>query len=467
MFWSICVLAVFLSVYLVVVFIFQCSLLTSQIYHDEIQDVETVEGLLRFEPGGALSLRADYLSHPQSNLLIDRLMEVRDLQDVVLYRSPGLHGKMLGPPSQLKDEGEDAFKFGEHMTRLNDGTLVLMISHRHPVEGRMVLIRLGYSLSPLADRMKHFLLALLLALPIALLAAGLAGHHFVRKALLPLESMAYRAEKITASNLSGRLLIEDEEDEVGRMGVVLNSLLLRLESSFAQLQRFTADAAHELRTPLTSIRAAGEGALEGEQSFDSYRNAVGSILEETSRLSETVEGLLLISQAEAGQIPQHFSSFPLSELVSEIVFLLDLVMEERKITIEQSPVAQEQTLVFADRTLLRTGVVNVLHNAIKFSPLAGTIHISFASLELNGKQFVRLSISDEGPGIAPADREKVFERFFRLRDPSVAQQEGAGLGLAIAALVLDANRGRIYFDKNDLPGALCQIEVPAANQPID
>jgi signal transduction histidine kinase len=274
--------------------------------------------------------------------------------------------------------------------------------------------------------------------------------------------MAFRAEQITANNLSGRLTVEDEEDEVGRMGLVLNSLLLRLERSFTQLQRFTADAAHELRTPLTSIRAVGEGALEGDQSLDTYRNAVSSVLEETSRLSETVEGLLLISRAEAGEIPHHFSCFPLSELVSEIVFLLDLVIDERKIRIEQSSVLPEHTLVFADRTLLRTGVVNVLHNAIKFSPVAATIYITFASFELGGKQFVRLSIRDEGPGIAPADREKVFERFFRLRDASVAQQEGAGLGLAIASLVIEANHGRVFFDKNDVPGALCQIEVPAA-----
>ena len=340
--WSLGVLTLVLAVYLLIVFIFQYGLLTAQIYHDEMQDMETVEGLLHFDSNATLDLRADYLSHPQSHLLIDRLMEVRDLRDNILYRSPTLHGMTLGLTAQHKDEGEGAFNFDEHMTRLRDGTFVLMISHRHPVEGRMVLIRLGYSLSPLADRMERFLFALLLALPLALVTAGLAGRHLVRKALSPLESMTDRAEQITANNLSGRLAIEDEEDEVGRMGRVLNSLLSRLERSFTQLQRFTADAAHELRTPLTSIRAVGENALEGEQSLDSYRDAVSSVLEETARLNQTVEGLLLISRAEAGQMPQHFSPFPLSELVSEIIYLLDLVIDERNISIHQEFVSRRR-----------------------------------------------------------------------------------------------------------------------------
>ncbi len=457
--WYLGVLALVLAVYLIVVFIFQYGLLTSQIYHDEMQDMETVEGLLSFHDDGTLQLQQDYLSHPQSHLLIDRLMEVRDNSGAVLFRSATLRGKPLGNEDPKKDEGDGAFNFNEHMTRLEDGTFVLMISHRHPVQGRMVLIRIGYSLAPLADRMEHFLFALLLALPIALLAAGLVGYRFAQRALKPLDSMTSRAEQITATNLHGRLEIEDEHDELGRMARVLNSLLSRLERSFAQLHRFTADAAHELKTPLTSIRAVGESALEGEQSLDTYREAVGSMLEETARLNQTVEGLLLLSKAEAGQIVVQATTFALRDLVAEIVALLDVVIEEREVVILEEGVEAGQRSVTVDRTLLRTCILNVLHNAIKFSPAGGVITVTYAALD---EGYLRLSILDEGPGIAESDRQRVFERFFRVREVRASGADGAGLGLAIAMLAIETIHGRIYFEPREPEGALCHIEIPAS-----
>ncbi|SNT36774.1 Signal transduction histidine kinase [Granulicella rosea] len=456
--WHLGVLALVLAVYLVVVFIFQYGLLTSQIYHDEMQDMETVEGLLHFAEDGTLQLQQDYLSHPQSHLLIDRLMEVRADDGTVIYRSATLQGKPLGDEDPKRDEGDGAFNFNEHMTRLQNGTFVLMISHRHPVQGRMLLIRIGYSLAPLADRMLHFLFALLLALPIALAAAGLVGYRFAQRALAPLDSMTSRAEQITATNLHGRLEIEDEHDELGRMATVLNSLLSRLERSFAQLHRFTADAAHELKTPLTSIRAVGEGVLEGEQSPAAYREAVSSMLEETSRLNQTVEGLLLLSKAEAGQIVVQPTRFDLRELVDEIVALLDVLIDERRVTIRQIGAEAAQTPVSADRTLVRTCVLNVLHNAVKFSPEGGVITVAYESREEN---MLRLSILDEGPGIAESDRQRVFERFFRVRAVRASGADGAGLGLAIAMLAIEANHGKIYFDAREGEGSLCYIEIPA------
>jgi signal transduction histidine kinase len=450
-------LALVLGIYLIVVFIFQYGLLTTQIYHDEMQDMETVEGLLVFDAHGDLHLQADYLSHPQSHLLIDRLMEVRDPSGTILYKSETLHEMQLGPDRQLQGEGDGVFTFNDHMTRLADGTFVLMISHRHPVQGRMVLIRIGYSLAPLVDRMERFLLALVLALPVALVAAGFAGFHFTKKALAPLDSMISRAELITATNLHGRVEIEDEQDELGRMGLVLNSLLSRLERSFAQLHRFTADAAHELKTPLTSMRALGENALQGEQAAGVYRETISSMLEETSRLNQTVEGLLLLSKGEAGQIAVQFADFALRELVDEVLALLEVVIEERKVTVVQQDAGATQTMVTADRMLLRTGILNVLHNAVKFSPSGGVVTVIY---ETPDDTFNRLSILDEGPGIVDGDRQRVFERFFRVREVRASGADGSGLGLAIAMLAIEAIRGKIYFAPHDGLGALCCIEIP-------
>jgi signal transduction histidine kinase len=458
--WYVGVLACILAVYIIVVCIFQYTILRAQIYHDEVQDVETVEGLLYFDGQGVLRLRQDYYSHPQSHLLVDRLMEVRDLAGHVLYRSDTLHSMSLGSVAQTEDEGTTSFN--GHTQRLADGTWVLMISHLHPVAGQMLLIRLGYSLSPLASRMEKFILSLLLALPLALTLSGLAGYRIARRALAPLEAMASRAEQITASNLGGRLLIEDPHDELGRMGTVINSLLSRLEGSFRQLQRFTADAAHELKTPLASIRVVGEDALRLNQTQAVYRDAVSSMLEETSRLNQTVEGLLMISRAEAGEIHLTVTSFALRELVDEIVDLLEVVTEERNIVIVQRNPEEPETVVIADRTLLRACVLNVLHNAVKFSPPDSTIVCTYRFVERDAHRFLRLSILDQGPGIPATDQNRVFERFFRIRTSRASSAEGSGLGLAIAKLAIEANKGSIYFESAQEIGALCQIEIPAS-----
>ncbi|RSL18976.1 signal transduction histidine kinase [Edaphobacter aggregans] len=456
--WYVGVLASILAIYIVVVCIFQYTILRTQIYHDMVQDMETVEGLLYFDGQEVLRLRQDYYSHPQSHLLVDRLMEVRELTGNVLYRSDTLNSMPLGSVAPGKDEG--ATSFDDRTERLADGTWVLIISHRHPVAGRILLIRLGYSLSPLASRLEKFLLSLLLALPPALALAGFAGYRIACRALAPLESMASRAEKITANNLSGRLQIEDEHDELGRMAAVINSLLSRLERSFLQLQRFTADAAHELKTPLASIRVVGEASLRSGQSQEAYRDAVSSMLEETSRLNQTVEGLLMISKAEAGEIQLTVTSFSLRELVEEIIDLLDVVTEERDIAIVQRNPEESETHVTADRTLLRACVLNVLHNAVKFSPANSIIVCSYQPVARNTQRFLRLSILDQGPGIAAIDQNRVFERFFRGGEARSSRGEGVGLGLAIAKLAIETTHGCIYFDAAQSIGALCHIEVP-------
>lgn len=457
--WYMGLFTLVLLVYLVVVYVFQYGLLTSQIFHDEIQDVETVEGLLRFDNQGELTLDQSYHSHPQSHLLADRLMEVQDFTGAVLYRTDTLHGMTLGKVTQTEDEGDSSFN--ERTVHLADGSWALMISHRHPVQGRMLLIRLGYSLSPLMARMRNFLFALILALPLALVCAGFAGFKTVRKSLAPLDDMASRAEQITVYELSGRLAVENRQDELGRVAVVFNSLLERLEQSFAQLQRFTADAAHELRTPLSSIRVVGEGALRSDQSAAQYRETISSMLEETLRLNQTVEGLLLISRAEAGEIRLDPTSFSVHVLVGDLLSLLDVLLEENGLVVREHTLEPARMTVTADRTLLRTCLLNVLHNAAKFSPAGGSITISYMHVEKQLRPFLRVSVLDEGPGISADNREKVFERFFRVRDTSLPVGDGAGLGLAIARHAIEANSGLIYFDPTQSRGALCQIEIPA------
>jgi signal transduction histidine kinase len=455
--WFVTILASILTIYIAAVFVFQYVLLERQIFHDEIQDVETVEGLLYFDPGGILRLEEGYHTHPQSRLLEDRLMEIRDLSGNILYSSETLHGRPLGGAS-FADEGANSYN--QRSIKLADGTHVLLISHLHPVQGKLLLIRLAYSMASLHDRMLHFFLLLLLATPIALVAAGFAGFSIARRALLPLDLMARRAEQITASNLHDRIMVENPDDELGRMARVLNHLLERLQQAFAQLQRFTADAAHELRTPLASIRSTGEIALQETRSDTVYREAISGILEETIRLNQTIDGLLLLSKAEAVQLDSSPTSFSIVDLVHEILALLEVLIEDRHITVlEQNDEAVREQL-YADRNLVRVALLNVLHNAVKFSPDHSTLRILYTRIERDTQIFHRICVHDSGPGIAPGEHLRVFERFFTSSIHQISTNRGAGLGLSIARLVIDRSGGRIFFDESTVQGAKCCIELP-------
>ncbi len=447
-----------LTIYIAVVFSFQYYLLERQIFHDEIQDVETVEGLLYFDSAGALHLQDKYHSRPQSHLLEDRLMEVRDQSGMILYRSATLRGTILGGAT-FPEEGANSYN--ERSIRIADGTHVLLISHLHPVQNKLLLIRLGYSLEPLHDRMLHFFFSLLLATPIALVAAGFAGYRIARRALRPLDLMAARAEQITAISLHDRVTVENPHDELGHMARVLNHLLDRLEQAFLQLQRFTADAAHELRTPLASVRALGETSLHEELDAAEYRETIGSMLEETIRLNQTIDGLLLLAKTELGQTDKQQRPFCLPALIEEIVALLDVLLEERNIAVIQEGDTSLFEEIVADRSLVRIAFLNVLHNAIKFTADGSKLRISFSLQERNKQCFQKVCVHDNGPGILPAERERVFDRFFISPSTSTMNRSGAGLGLSIAKLIVDRSGGCISFDESLLEqGASCCIELP-------
>ena len=453
--WYVAVLALLLLVYATIVFAFQYAVLTRQMLHDEVQDVVTVEGLLYFDKTAKLQLRQDYFSRPQSHLLVDRYMEVRDSADNVLYSSPTLHGMRLGGPSHY---GEGDRDFAERIVRLEDGSHIFVVSHVHGMDGKNLLIRLGYSLAPLRDRMWQFLLLLLVAIPVALVLAAIAGQTIAKRALRPVEDMTERATHITATNLHDRLVIANPDDELGRMATAFNHLLSRLEAAFQQLGRFTSDAAHELRTPLASIRTMGEVALSKETDSN-YRLVVEDILEETSRLSGTVDSLLLLSRVEATAAAGQFEKFRVCDLLNEIEALLALMLEESNVRL--TLLCDSTLFAQADRDLMRVALLNVIHNAWKFSPPDSTIRVVCEQMGSSGS--TQIAVEDEGPGLSVVDQERVFDRFY-IGTAYSYQQKGTGLGISITRLVVERFGGTVEFDSKYKSGARCLICLP---QPTD
>ena len=452
--WYVGVLALLLVVYATAVFAIQYVALTRQIYHDEVQDVITVEGLLFFDQNGNLQLTQNYYSRPQSHLLVDRLMEVRDLSGKVLYSSSTLRGMALGGPLRA---GEGDAGFDERFVELQSGTHAFVVSHIHTMQGRTVVIRLGYDLAPLRARMYQFFLLLFIAIPIALALAALTGQSIAKRALRPLEEMTVHAEHITASNLSDRLEVTNAHDELGNLARVFNHLLQRLEDAFQQLQHFTADASHELRTPLAAIRAISEVALQKPTNAEAYREALSNVLEESARLNQTIDALLLLSKAESTAPADAQAVFVLGDLVSEVISLLEVLGEERSIRITQEHSELAAVEILGDRGLMRIALMNVVHNALKFSPEGSTITISFAR---PSTALLQILIQDEGPGIAAGEHARVFDRFFTSSDRPTATISGAGLGLSITKLIIERTGGSIKFDENFQQGAKCLIDLP-------
>jgi heavy metal sensor kinase len=424
--------------------------MSAQLKRQAVQDLETVEGLLYFGGDGQLHLNEEYHNHPESKLVQDRLLEVLSLDGKILYRNDRLGMRTIGGAPFT---GEGVGGYSERSIRASDGTAVILASRQHLLQGYPILMRLAYSQEPIWNRLTDFFTILLIALPLTLAAAGFGGYMMANRALDPIGQMAQRAEQITTERLHDRLPVESN-DELGHLARVFNQMLLRIEQSFDQLRRFTADASHELRTPLASIRSVGEVGLQKDASPEEYRDTIGSMLEEINRLTSLIDNLLTLSRADAGQIPLKLEIFPITEIVEEAASLLDVLIEEKRLTFNFE--GEKNALVRGDRLVLRQAAVNILHNAVKFTPAGGSI---FARVSCEGS-CILLSITDNGPGIPTEHLTKVFDRFYRVDPARTSDNKGAGLGLSIAQWAARANDGEIGLSTAPEGGCTFWIRLP-------
>jgi signal transduction histidine kinase len=189
------------------------------------------------------------------------------------------------------------------------------------------------------------------------------------------------------------------------------------------------------------------------------------MLEETVRLNQTIDGLLLLARTEARQVGDTEELILLPELVEEILNLLEVVMDERRITVSQHHEGRAEAPVCADRSFVRAAILNVMHNALKFSPPGSSLRITYSATTIETLQAERVCIEDSGPGIQAGEHERIFDRFFTSRNPDTQLHSGSGLGLSIAKLAIDRSGGRIFFDTSFTQGARCCIDLPVGRLP--
>jgi|HigsolmetaAR201D_1030396.scaffolds.fasta_scaffold02021_4 heavy metal sensor kinase len=451
------VLAVILLVYSTAACFLLLRDLRSQLVRYAIQDLETVEGLLYFTPEGKLLLRDDYHNHPESKEVLERLVEVRSPEGEVLFRNERLGNRSLGD-TLLPNEGVGGYSEREFV--LSDGLRVELVSRRHAIEGRPTIIRVAYSQEPMWRQFRANLISLVLPLPLVLIIAGIGGYSLASRALRPIQLMARKAEQITIDRLHERLPVNPSDGETADLARVFNAVLVRLEEAFDRLRRFTSDASHELRTPLAAIRSVGEVGLQRGSTAEHYRDVIGSMLEEVNKLTRLVDHLLIIARADAGDIQLNPTSFSAVDLVQECVALFEVLLEENGQSLHIE--ARVDGMIHGDRLLLRQALVNVLHNAIKYTPRGGTITIRVQF----GAGEVVLEVEDTGPGIPEQHLSKVFDRFYRAEEGRSSSISGAGLGLAIVRWNVEAHGGSITAHSAKGRGCTFRITLPAARSAV-
>jgi heavy metal sensor kinase len=422
------------------------------------RDVETVEGALSADPSGALQISSREGEADEGELDRGYFLEVWSADRQLLYRSEQLHGQALGP-APTGDANAD--RQSAHSIRLPSGMRLRSISRvHHLARGNAVVVRLAVSEEPLWREFWAMVTVLGIGLPGTVILVAFTGYLVAARALKPVDSMAQRAAQITAEQLNERLQIVNPNDELGKLGVAFNAALARLERSFDQLRRFTADASHELRTPLTAIQSVGEVSLRMSGDVSYYRDTIGSMLEETHRLTQLVDSLLTMARADAGRVQLHRADVNLFEVASETVALLEVLAEEKQQDIQID--GNRSVMVEADRTILRQALANLIHNAVKYSPPSGDIQIRIRETELDAI----VEVQDSGPGIPREHRERIFERFYRVDKSRTRAGGGAGLGLSIAQWAVGMHGGKIEVECETGPGSIFRVYLPKSTSSV-
>jgi len=321
------------------------------------------------------------------------------------------------------------------------------------IGGRPVIVQVARSEGSIIQDLHQLLYILLLGFPIAVVVAGVGGYLLARRALAPVDRMAERARLINAERLNDRLPVDNPDDELGRLATVFNETLTRLESSFDQMRRFTSDASHELRTPLTAMRSVGEVGLRGRRDEAAYREIIGSMLEEVDRLALLVDRLLMLSRADTGKAQLSADVVDIPDLAEEIAEQLCVLAEEKNQSIKVRFDGVPHWT--GDRVMLRQALLNLVDNAIKYSPVGGKIEICVAQ----SSEGTIIDVTDTGPGIPPELRSRVFDRFYRVDKARSRENGGTGLGLAIAKWAVEVNGGRLTLEPTNDVGSRFRITL--------
>jgi signal transduction histidine kinase len=371
-----------------------------------------------------------------------RFVEIRAGSETPRYRSPNLPPPgFAGQPPGIRD------------ARVGDQVVRLLVTARDGVTFALALPR-GEALGIARD----LLLSLLVGLPFALAFAWFGGRWLAARAVEPVIGITSVAERLTAEQFDQRVPVPVVNDEIKRLAVVLNSTFDRLERSYQQALRFSADASHELKTPLTNLRASIEALLESPALTEADRAAISGLLEQTRRLSSITSSLLLLARADSGRLTLEAQPHDLAELTLACVEDARIIAENTGIAVDcelpPSAVARVDRIRFAQI------VSNLLDNAVKYNRPGGSARVTLTD---RGNQW-ELRIGNTGPAIVPEHRARLFERFFRAEHSQ--DEMGYGLGLSLARELARAHGGDVVLARSDGQWTEFVVTFPKQGRPV-
>jgi len=321
--------------------------------------------------------------------------------------------------------------------------------------GHALLLQVGTSLAPVDQALSRYRVLLLWRVPVALVIAALGAWLTARLALSPVSRLATTTATIDVNNLSQRLPLRGTGDELDTVARAFNEALARLERSVARMRQFSTALAHELRTSLAALRAEIELSLLSAGTDPVKRSALGSQLEELDGLKRLIDQILTLARAEAGQTPVTFAPVDLAGIARAAVEQLEPLAAAREVDLRLE--SGRTILIEGDSGWLTRLLLNLLDNALKFTPPGGQVTVRVARQQAGA----RLEVQDTGIGISPDAITQVFEPFFRTDAARASALDGAGLGLTLVKWIADAHHGRVAVDSRPGVGATFTVWLPA------
>ncbi len=325
----------------------------------------------------------------------------------------------------------------------------------------MIIGRNTYSIQVATDLRRSYetsaeilRIALWLA-PLLLLASAVGGYWLSSRALAPVDRIIESSRQISFTNLDSRLVVPRTGDELQRLSETLNQMIQRLEAAYLSVVQFTADASHELRTPVAFIRTTAEVALVQPRTPESYRSALSSIHEESERITEIIEQLLILARADADRHTLKLAPIDVREPVSHALSKV-LPIAHRKGIKLHADLPEDDATVLGDPTSLRRLFVILMDNALKYTPEGGAVTVRVSK----DTDRICVAVRDTGNGIAERDLDKIFDRFYQADKARSRDAGGSGLGLSIGRWIAEAHGAEIRVESNLNPGSQFTVRFP-------
>jgi heavy metal sensor kinase len=386
-----------------------------------------------------------------------RYVEIIDLTERAIAWSHNLAGHSLSVPRQVVVEaGDRGIGYGvqKQFEGDNHGLRVAVVPLSKAADKQFGYAVVAESLGILDKDLERLRNNFYAGIPIILLLASVGGYFLARKSLSPIALMDQQTRRITADNLSERLDLPNSRDELGRLATTINQLLGRLDAAFTEQQRFIADASHELRTPVAILRSEAEIALERDRAADEYKNSLVLISEEAERFSRIVEDLFTLARTGSSQPALIKERFYLNELLADCARAAQSLTTRKNVALDIEPLPE--MIITGDEELLKRMLLNLLDNAVKYTPEGGTVSLALAGRDHEAE----IRVSDTGIGIPVEDQAHIFDRFYRVDKARSRGAGGAGLGLAIARWIVEAHGGAISVQSDKGQGSVFRVILP-------